>query len=109
MLEHDASWSVDRTASSVGSTFTPIQLPFGAVESVLYLTASTLATTQSFTFATAIDSSGPFVAEASTSIAANGTSGSIARLRVTGPYPWMRPQLNTASTGTYVFRLVAVR
>lgn len=109
MLEHDFTWSVNRTESSVGSTFTPIQLPFPPTESVLYVSASTLASTQSFSFQTAQASSGPWTTENSTAIAADGSSASAARIRVTGPYPWMRPLLNSASTGTYLIRLLAVR
>jgi hypothetical protein len=109
MLEHDFRWTVDRTESSIGSTFTAINIPFPPTDSVLYLNASTLATTQSFAFQTALDSTGPWITENSTAINSNGTSNSAARIRVTGPYPWMRPLLNTASTGTYIFRLVAVR
>lgn len=109
MFEHDVVWAVNPTESSIGSTFTPIHIPFPPTHSVLYCQASTLASTQSFAFQTAPESSGPWVTEASTVIAANGSSASIALLRVTGPYPYMRPVLNSASTGTYRFRLFAVR
>lgn len=109
MLEHDFPWAVTRTESSVGSTFTAVNLPFPPTESVLYCEASTLASTQSFAFQTAINSSGPWVTENSTSIAADASSASAARIRVTGPYRYMRPLLNSVSTGTYNFRLLAVR
>ena len=108
MLEHDFVWAVDRTASSVGSTFAAVRVPFPPIESALYLSASTLASTQSFAFQTAQQSSGPWATENSTVIAADGSSASQARIRVTGPYRWMRPILNSVSTGTYTFRLIAV-
>lgn len=109
MFEHDFVWAVDRTESSVGSTFAALKMPFPPTESALYLSASTLASTQSFAFQTAQASSGPWVTENSTVIAADGSSASAARIRVTGPYRWMRPALNSVSTGTYTFRLTAVR
>ena len=109
MLEHDFVWAVDRTASSVGDTFAGVRVPFPPIESALYISASTLASTQSFAFQTAQQSSGPWVTENSTVIAANASSASAAVIRVTGPFRWMRPVLNSASTGTYTFRLTAVR
>lgn len=109
MLEHDVVWRVDPTASSVGSTFAPQQLPFPPTHSVLFCQSSTLASTQSFSFQTAQESTGPWVIEASTAIAANGSSASAAVLRVIGPYKWFRPVLNSASTGTYTLTFLAVR
>lgn len=107
MLEHDFQWT--STGSSGG--LTAVQLPFPPTESVLYAQASTLAllSTQSYAFQTAQQSSGPWVIENSTTLPANDNGGAQSRIRVTGPYPWMRPFINSASTGTYTFRLLAVR
>lgn len=101
MLEIDNTWT--STGSSGG--LTPVYLAAGCQQSVLKCQFSTLASTQSFSFQTAQESTGPWFTEASTSIS-TAVSGQAA-LRVTGPYKWMRPYLHSASTGNYTFRLVA--
>lgn len=95
------------TWTSTGSSgaLTAVEVPSPPAYSVLMLEASTLATTQSFAFQVAISSAGPWFVEGSTSIAITGAA---ATLRLTGPYQWMRPFLNSASTGTYTFRLLGV-
>jgi len=105
LLEHDFSWTSIGTTVAGGVALDAVQLPFPPTESVLYATASTLASTQSYSFQTGLASTGPWVTENSTTLPAASAS----RIRLTGPYPWMRPILNSASTGTYTFRLIAVR
>jgi hypothetical protein len=97
------SWTTDG-ASSGG--LTPVQLFFPPQQSVMTCAHSTLTSTQSWSFQTAQESSGPWFVEASTSIAVNLSTAE--SLRVTGPYVWARPYLHSASTGTYAFRLVGV-
>lgn len=101
---------VDQPWTSTGSSggLAAIQVPDGVMESVLYCQASTLATTQSFSLQTAINSSGPWFIEASTALAATANDAAAANLRLTGPYKWVRPRLNSASTGTYHLRLLGV-
>lgn len=97
------------TGSSGGATnLEAVHLPSPPAYSVLMVEASTLASTQSFSFQVAQHSSGPWFTEASTSIAADANNAAQATLRVTGPYPWMRPRLNSASTGIYNVRLIGV-
>lgn len=68
---------------------------------VMYIDHSTLATTQSFSFQSAQESSGPWFIEGSTQIAAANASTRFA-MRVTGPIgPWVRPYFHSASTGNY--------
>lgn len=102
MLEIDYTWT------SVGTSggLTAVELRFPPIESVLTVQHSTLASTQSFRFETAQESTGPWFTEGSTAIS-TGAAAQVA-LRVTGPYKWMRPFLQSASTGTYQFRLVGV-
>ena len=71
----------------------------------LFLAHSTLATTQSASLQTAINSSGPWFLEGSTQIS---TAVSTAfKLAPTGPLArYARPYLHTASTGAYDFLLV---
>lgn len=104
-------FEIEHTWTSTGSTATwntPVEVPFPALESALYVEHSTLATTNSFEFQTAQKSSGPWFTEASTAMGATAAVAQRA-LRVTGPYRWMRPVFKTASTGTYNIRLFAVR
>jgi len=102
MLEINHAWT--STGSSGG--LTPVYLDFGAVQSVLYVSHSTLASTNSISFQTAIDVNGPWFIEASTAIS-TATSTTFA-LRLTGPYGWVRPYLHATSTGTFTIRLVGV-
>ena len=103
MLEHDFAW--DSTGSS--GALSEVTIPFPPTHSVLYVQHSTLATTNSVSFQTAQQSSGPWFNEASTQLS-TAVSTQFA-LRLTGPYAIMRPYLHTASTGTYRLRLLAVR
>lgn len=104
MLDLKHSWSHDGTSGGL----TPVPAEDGVLESVLYVQTSTIATTNSFVFQTGFSSTGPWASENSTSISADGSGGSLDRIRVTGPYPWMRPYFPTKSTGTYTIKLVGV-
>lgn len=99
MLEVDFKWT--STGSSGG--LTAIYVGGWCLESVLKVSHSTLATTNSISFQTAGESSGPWVIEA-TGTASTAASSAFA-IRVTGPYRWMRPYIHTASTGDYTFHL----
>jgi hypothetical protein len=104
----DHVWAIPAAGSS-SPTIDAIELKHEAPSySALYCAASTLATTQSFSVQTAISTAGPWVTEGSTSLPATGNAAGANVLRLTGPYRCIRPVLNTASTGTYTFRLVAV-
>ena len=103
MLEVNYAWS--STGSSGG--LTAIQLDGFQIQSVLTAQCSTIASTQSFRFETAQESTGPWFNEASTALAGTATASAQANLRLTGPYTWMRPYIQSASTGTYQFRLIA--
>lgn len=103
-LEIDYVW----TSTGTSGGLTPVYLAAGCDLSVLYVECSTIASTQSVQFQTAQNSSGPWFSEGSTSLAISATATQAAALRVSGPYKWMRPYINSASTGTYNFRLVAV-
>lgn len=105
MLEINHTWT------STGSTSgwnTPVKLDFPCVESVLSVSASSIASTTSFQFQTAQESTGPWAVEGSTSISADANNTSLDRIRVTGPFTWMRPVLKTAVSGTYTFKLLGV-
>jgi hypothetical protein len=102
MLEFDHL--IESTGSS--GALTAIQASFGAIETVMYFSNDTLATTQSISLQTAPDAAGPWVTEASTAISTVGsTSG---RFRLTGPFGWIRPYLHTNSTGAYRVRIIGV-
>lgn len=103
MLATTARWTHDGSSGGLA----PAKVD-GTIESVLYVQASTIASTASFAFQTAISSAGPWVTEGSTSISATSLATSLDRIRVTGPYPWMRPYFPTASTGTYTLMLMGV-
>jgi hypothetical protein len=103
VLEIDYTWTTDG-ASSGG--LAGVQLRYGVIESVMTCQTSTLASTTSWSFQTAQESSGPWFTEASTSISTAVVSQTA--LRITGPYKWARPYLHSASTGSFQFRLVGV-
>lgn len=94
------------TSSGSSGALTAIQASFGAIETVMYFSNDTLATTQSIQLQTAPDSSGPWISEASTTISTVGSTQG--RFRLTGPFGWIRPYLNTNATGTYRVRLIGV-
>lgn len=103
LLEADFVWT---SAGSSGG-LEPVYLASGAIESVLKIQYSTIATTNSISFQTGQSSAGPWINEATATLSTAGDS-TAASIRVTGPYTWMRPYLHTGSSGTYVLRLVAV-
>lgn len=93
------------TGSSGG--LAALRLPLPPSYSVLYCDFSTLATTNSFALQSALESSGPWLDEVSTSIS-TATSTRLG-IRVTGPIgPYVRPILKTASTGTYNLMFLGV-
>ena len=104
ILEINHNWTTDGSSGGL----TPIEVASAAIHSALYLQTSTLASTWSFEFQTAPSSAGPWVTEASTSVSTNNAAGAQFCLRVTGPYQWMRPYSGSKSTGTHIFRLIAV-
>jgi hypothetical protein len=104
ILEINHKWTSDGSSGGL----TAVEVGSAALHSALYLQTSTLASTWSFEFQTAPSSAGPWVTEASTSVSTNNAASAQYVLRVTGPYQWMRPYSGSASTGTHVFRLIAV-
>lgn len=84
-----------------------VEMPFSAAYSVMYVDHSTLATTQSITYQSGLESTGPWFLEGSTGMTTVASTRLI--MRVTGPVgPWVRPYLHTASTGTYNIILIGV-
>lgn len=102
MIEFIHTWT---TAGSTAA-LTPVAVPDGVLYSALYVQSSTIATTNSFQFQTAQESTGPWFVEASTAVAADANAAGQAVLRLTGPYLFMRPQFKTASTGVYTIKLI---
>lgn len=107
MLVLDYTWTVPAAGSS-SPTLNGVEIKFGPSYTVLYATCSTLASTQSFSLQTAPTSTGPWIGEGSTSLPGTATVSGGALLRLTGPYRFVRPLLNSVSTGTYTFRLIGV-
>lgn len=103
MLETNFSW----TSTGSSGALAAIELAAGCQSLALYAHASTIASTQSYSLQTAPSSGGPWATEASTSIGATANAEAVAVLRLSGPTIWARPYLNSASTGTYRFRLIA--
>jgi len=103
-LEINHNWTHDGTSGGL----TPVQVQGAALHSALYLQCSTIATTFSYQFQTAPQSTGPWVVEASTAASATASATSQDVLRLTGPYEWMRPYFVTKSTGTHIVRLIGV-
>src|SRR5262245_60022691 len=69
----------------------------------LFIAHSTLASTQSASLQSAINSTGPWFVEGSTQIA-NGNASTVFKLSASGPAGrWVRPYLHSASTGDYDF------
>lgn len=102
-------FEVNKVWTSSGSTaaLDPVQLQFAAANSALYVQNSTIGTTNSVQFQTAQESTGPWFTETSTGLNGDANVKGQTVLRLTGPYLWMRPQLKTISTGTYILRLIA--
>ncbi len=107
ILEVNHTWTQLGPGSSA-ATFNPLKLKVPPLHTVLYCQSSTLASTQSFALQTSYSSAGPWVTEGSTSVSATNTSTTTDLLRLTGPYLFARPKLNSVSTGSYVFTLIAV-
>lgn len=105
VLEVNHTWTPDG-ASSGG--LTPVEVPFGVLQASLYVQSSTLASTQSFQLQTAQNSTGPWFSEGSTSLAATASVAAQAVLHLSASFIWARPYLNSASTGTYLIRLIGV-
>ena len=96
------------TFSTAAFTGAAVELPCENVsQSVVYFRCSTLATTQSFNFESAQNSTGPWVTEASTAVPVN-TSTNFG-MRITGPVgPFVRPRILTASSGDYLATFIGV-
>lgn len=103
MLEIKQTWSWDGSSGGL----TPVNMD-GCLESVLYVQTSTLTSTLSFQFQTAISSGGPWATEGSTSCSGTANATGCDRIRVTGPYPYARLYTPTKSTGTHTVVLMAV-
>ena len=91
MLEFDQTW-VFLGSSGAG---TPVQVTGAVNFSAWYASVST-ASTATVEIQSAMDSTGPWFVESSTSL----TTGSMRVLRITGPLLWVRP--NNNSTGDRV-------
>lgn len=101
-LEVNHYWSHNGDSGGL----TPVRVDGMATYSALYVQASTIATTMSFQFQTAPQSTGPWASEGSTSVSATANAGAQDVLRLTGPYEWMRPYFPTKSSGTFTIRLI---
>src|SRR5262245_37639742 len=92
------------TGSSGG--LPPFRLALATRDVALFIAHSTLATTQSASLQSVINSSGPWFIAGSTQIA-NGNASTVFKLAPTGPVGrWVRPYLHSASTGDYDFLLI---
>lgn len=105
MLEYSHVWTSTGSSGAVGSA---LQITWPAIENVLMIQYSTLASTQSVSLQMAQESTGPWAIQASTSISTAASTQ--ITMRMTGPLGpgWVRPYLHSASTGTYQFRLIGV-
>lgn len=97
------AWVSTGSSGSVGA----LEVPLGMSYATMYIDHSTLATTQSFSFQSAQESSGPWFIEGTTQIATAASTRF--KFQITGPVgPWVRGYLHTASTGTYNVFLLGV-
>jgi len=103
VIEINHSWTSTGSSGAVG---TPVKVDFGPLETAVSVSHSTLATTQSWSFQTAQESTGPWFTEGSTAISTAVAGNSV--MRFTGPFTWGRVYLHTASTGTYAVKLLGV-
>jgi len=103
VIEINHSWTSTGSSGAVGE---PVYVRFPPLETEVSVAHSTLATTQSWSFQTATESSGPWFTEGSTAISTAVAGRSV--MRFTGPFAWGRVYLNTASTGTYTIKLLGV-
>ena len=97
------TWTSDGSSGVVG---TPVELKWPPLESVIYSQVSTIATQTQWHFDTAMESSGPWFTEATSSVLSTAVGIQQTELRVTGPYIWARVFIDTKSTGNWSFRLV---
>lgn len=103
---YEVDWKWTSTGTSGGLTALEVRSPLS--QWVLYCEASTCATTQSFAMQSAITSSGPWATDGSTALAATASVTAAANLRGSGPVAWVRPFLNSVSTGTFNFRFIGI-
>ena len=104
MLIIKQAWA--STGSSGGLTAIEMLDPPG--NAVFHIAHSTLATTNSVSFQTAQQSSGPWFIEGSTQLATGNVSTAFL-MRIDGPVgPFARPYIHTASTGQYDFLLIGI-
>lgn len=114
MLTIKQAWIVDRSAAAGPPTLASVEIGDNVKRAVLYVDHSTLATTNSFSLQSAQASTGPWVIDGSTFTAAAAaiaaaTGSTNLTIRVSGPIgPWVRPVINTASSGGYDFLLIGV-
>ena len=101
------AWIVNGTVSS--GALTALEVPGENIaQAVVYVDFSTLATTQSFQFQSAQDSTGPWFVEAST-VMPTGNVSTRFGMRIQGPIaPFVRPRLLTNATGNYNIMFVGV-
>ena len=109
MLISKQGWTIDRSAAASSGAQAAVEMPTENVtQAVMYVDHSTLATTNSVSFQSAQQSSGPYFIEGSTQLATGNVSTNFA-MRVTGPIgPFVRPYVHTASSGGYDFLLIGV-
>jgi hypothetical protein len=102
-INQKASWD-----GSSGVIIGPIEVQSACLNSALYVQASTIATTGSFSLQTSPSSAGPWVTEGSTSISASASATSMDVLRLTGPFQFVRGYATTKSTGTHFATFIGV-
>lgn len=103
------AWNIDRSVASTSSSggLTAVYLPISVQYTMLSVAFSTLATTQSLSYQSALESSGPWFIEASTQLSTAVSTRMV--MRVAGPVgSWVRPYFHTASTGAYDVLLLGV-
>ena len=109
MLVIKQAWTILRSAAASSGAQAAVEMQDNVTQAVMYIDHSTLATTNSFSFQSAQQSSGPWLIEGSTVTGAVGTVSTNFAMRVTGPIgPWVRPYVHTASSGGYDFLLIGV-
>ena len=106
--------TVKQAWTSTGGTSGPLavislQESENFTQGVVYLNHSTLATTQSFNFESAQESTGPWLIETSTVLSSVANVSTNMSMRLTGPIgPFIRPRLLTPATGFYNVLLLGV-
>ena len=108
MLTVKQTWTIANSAAGSSGGLTAIELLDSPAYAVMYVDHSTIATTNSVSFQSAQNSTGPWLTEGSTQLATGNVSTAFA-MRVTGPIgPFVRPFFGTASTGAYNVLLLGV-